>query len=480
MNLWDKKLGLFLIAALTFFACDEEVGQLNITPENNLGIFFAEQSVADDIEQLWVGSSPSSFQGRLFAGHYVDPNFGNIDATGYCDISIGSVRTDPFLISSAEYVDLALNLRIREATGTYTSIDIQKFELFQLAEPINDEEALTSSTVLDLGEKIGDIEFALYPDSINLEIPENVSEEDRLLYDANGIYIYTINFSLSEEFKQEFFDAFITSTVDAVEVLSIDSSGAVNDTTFTINSTTRANLLDQKLKGLAIVPSQENTAVIGFDLLDPNTNFDLDYTVENVLGSRIDENGIFVLNSLKSFTNFSPNEDNPWSGGIFDGVSETGELFPSNDDQVYFQAGTNMYFSVDVSEFRDLRDSIPNIIIQRAVLSIENLINPQARIDNPTSLSFLMTNDEELSEGILSNNADGTLLSDLPNLINFNSDSEAYNVEIPLYLQGIVDNENPYDKIIVGLNTLARDLSVRSFVVKKEDIKIKYYYSVTN
>ncbi|MEQ8925936.1 MAG: hypothetical protein RLO81_08995 [Fulvivirga sp.] len=480
MNLWDRKLGLLLITALTFFACEEEIGQLNLTPENNLGIFFAEQSVSDDIEQLWVGSAPSSFQGRLFAGHYVDPNFGNIDATGYCDISIGEVRTDPKLITTAEYIDLEINLRIREATGTFTAIDVQQFDIFQLAEPINEEEQLTSSSVLNLGNKVGEAEFILYPDSINLEIPEGVSADERVLYDASGIYIYKINLNLSEEFKQEFFEAFISSTVDAVEVLSIDSSGAVNDTTFTINSSTRATLLDQKLKGLAIVPNQANTAIIGFDLLDPNTNIGLDYTVENVLGSRVDERGLFILNSLKSFTNFTPNEDNPWNGGAFDGLSEINQLFPSGDDQVYFQAGTNMFFSVDVSEFRDLRDSIPNIIIQRAVLSIENLINPQARIENPTSLSFLMTNEQELSEGILSNNAEGTLLSDLPNLVTFNSTTETYTVEIPLYLQGIVDDQNPYDKIIVGLNTLARDISIRSFVVDKQDIKIQYYYSITN
>ncbi len=467
MNLLDSRIRLLVLVAFTFFACEEEVGELNLNPENNLGIFFAESSLENNIKQVWAGSAPSSFSGLILTGSYNDSIFGITKARAYCDISVGLASFDLTTISTAELRDLELSLRITDAVGNFDSQDLQKFTLYKLADVIEDEENLTTSSTIALGEKVGEIEFNLFADSIGLEL-EGIVDTSR--YDANGFYNYLTTFELTDSYKDEFIDAFInsveTGVADANDMDDIDSLGY---------------FLDQNLKGLAIIPDENNTAIITYNINDvENYSFQLDYTIENNESNRVDQEASFILNSLKSFNNITPNEDEPWNDGVFQGVVNLNEPFVTNTEYVYLETGTNMLFTIDISGFNTLKDSIPNAIIQRAVLSLKNVPEENSTTNLPFNLSALMSTQSDISDGILSNLTDNSVLNDLPSSFEYNEDDETYQVEIPLYLQGIADGTIPYDQLVFDINSTLRDAQLNNFFVQKKDITIRFYYSISN
>ncbi|MTI37994.1 hypothetical protein, partial [Fulvivirga lutimaris] len=262
MNLWDKKLGLFLIA-LTFFGCEEEIGNISLTPENNLGIFFAETSLTDNIGQVWAGAAPSSFSGRVMAGQYTDPIFGDITAKAFCDVSIAQANYDRVSIATSELKSLTMKVRIVDAVGTYSSSDIQNLELYELVNPIDNLENTTSAKTMEFGELIGGAKIELYSDSVNYVYEGSDTPGSR--YDANKVYIYEAKFDILGRYKAEFLQSFEEAVIRgaAIDDEDIDSV---------------SYFLDQYIKGFAIVGKDDNNAVITFNLNDANTVMNLEYT----------------------------------------------------------------------------------------------------------------------------------------------------------------------------------------------------------
>ncbi len=463
MNLLDKKLGLLIVVALTFFACEDEVGSLTLNPESNLGIFFVETPLTDNIGQFWAGSAPSSFAGIVQAGSYEDPSFGIVASTAYCDLSIGQATYDTLTINTATLTSLEFYMRIIGASGNFTETDEQVFDLYQLENIIDVNSSYNSGLDLPLANKIGEAKFNLYADSINLTYTGSDTPGDK--YDQSRNYIYTINFELTRDFETHFISSLKSAVLNGVAKNS-DDIDSVN------------YYLDELLKGFAIVPASSNSAIIQFNLNDGNTALRAEYDIRDGQGQSVDQQGTFILNGLKSFSNISPNENNSWVNSDFDDLAIVGTPFNTDNDFAYFQAGSNMFISIDLSDFRQMKDTLSSIIFQKAEIIIEDLESTNSKIRTPSSISFFITSLDSLANGSLSNAVENSVLSDLPVNSSFNTDTEQYQAELSLHLQAIVDNQTKFDQIILGINTPSRDLSVSRFVVKKNNIKLRYYYSI--
>lgn len=476
MNLWDKKLGLLVIVALSFFACEEEIGLTNLTPENNLGIFFAEYPLDGKVNQLWAGSSPSTFSGRALAGVMEDSIFGRIKSTAYLDYLVSSFDYDTISIETAEVVSAEIKLRITGSYGSYNNSDVQSFDIYSTGY-IEGTDVKTSASTEATMDKIGDLSFNLIRDSV--ELNTSIYGGDTSLYDAskfdgNGNYIYTKNLNL----ESTFIDYLNTQFKAGVERGRKNPNDA-NDVD-SIYYFVRQNL-DQ---GFAIVPNDNNTAIVLFDILNTTRyEFTLKYKVTNAVGTEITKELEFAFSG---YNNITPNELSAWEGGFFNGILTTNEAISNTREYLYFQSGTNMLIEIDLSDFPNLEDTIPNSVIQKAVLTINNPIQLSKYSAVPSRVGVYLSNDEQKSTGDLNNIIDVNVLKDLPNNANLDTTSNAYSVEIPLYLQSLMDSKIVYDKLILGLDSKTTDTKVGSdegfseFGVKKDDIKITFYYSVTN
>jgi hypothetical protein len=460
MNLLDKKLGLLLVAALTLFACEEELSTINLGPENNLGIFFVETSLTDQVSQVWAGSAPSSFNGQLLVGYYQDPEFGDIRSTAFCDISVGQASYSIATINTAEFLSLDFDLRISSATGDFTSNNAQILELYRLSQPVDVTNTFDSSLDLPLEEKIGEAEFILHKDSIDYVYTGTGTPGTS--YDASKRYIYKTKFTLTDSYKTSFLGGFKNAIQRGVAVDSADIDSV-------------SYYLDQNLKGVAIVGRDQNNSIIRYNMQDITSRFKLIYTTENSSGIRDSATALFNINPSKSFSKIEPNEITPWTNSVFTAnLPEINKTFKTSDENAYFQSGSNMFITLDLSEFKNFKDTLSNVIIQRAVLVIDKLISPQSNIKTPPSIGVFVSSNDSIANG----NFNGGTLSESPNNGIYDADSNYYSIEIPLYLQTLIDNKATLDQIVLGVSKFVRDNSVNRFIVKKEDIKIRYYYSI--
>lgn len=476
MNLWDKKLGLLILVALSFFACEEEIGLTNITPENNLGIFFAEYPLEGNVNQIWAGSSPSTFSGRALAGVMEDSVFGKITATPYFDYLLTSFNYDTLSIETAEITSAELEIRISTAYGNYLDADLQSFDIYS-TDYIQGVDSKNSASSEPLIEKIGSGSFNIIRDSVTLNTSfydNDTSLYDESKFDINGNYIYNKSF----DFTSSFIDALNTKFKAGVN----RGKKNINDS----NDTDSIYYFVQKEldEGFAIIPNSANTAIAMLNVITSQTyDFIVNYKVTNAVGTEIDQQMSFTLTA---YNNITPNEASPWVGGRFNGLSSINSTMPSSNDYLYYQAGTNMLMEIDLTDFTNLEDTIPNAVIQKAVLSIANPVKFTDVFAFPNSVGVYLTNSENKGSGKLSNTIEANVLKDLPNNAVLDTTSNAYLVELPLYLQSLTDKKISYDKLIIGLDSKLTDQRVGSdegfsaFGVKKEDIKLTYYYSVTN
>uniref|UniRef100_UPI00404B44E4 DUF4270 family protein n=1 Tax=Fulvivirga sp. TaxID=1931237 RepID=UPI00404B44E4 len=475
MNLWDKKLGLFLIA-LTFFGCEEEIGNISLAPENNLGIFFAETSLAENIGQIWTGAASSSFSGRVMAGQYTDPVFGDITAKAYCDVSIAQANYDKATITTSALKSMSMKVRIVDAAGTYNSSEIQNLELYELVNPIENLENSTSSNKLELGELIGGAKIELYKDSINYVYDGTDTPGSR--YDANKVYIYEAKFDIIGRYKDEFLQRFEEAVVRGAAVDTEDTDSV-------------SYFLDQYVKGFAIVGKDDNNAVITFNLNDGNSIINLKYTTLDAESQPVDKEATFLLNYLKSFSNVTPNEKVLWTNSLFNKISTTNEIFKLSSETAYFQSGSNMLIDLDLSGFRNFKDTLSeNVIVQRAEVIISDPFGFEPFSQPPSNLGVFLTSLDSIATGNLNILGSATIATETALNMTYNSELKQYSFSIPLYLQALIDNNITYDHLIIDANRVGftsnnakylipnRDTNLRKLAISKDRVKLRYYYSI--
>ncbi len=461
MNLWAKRLGLPLLAALALFSCEEE-NTVGLPPEDNLGIFFAEIPMNDLISQVWVDNLPFDRQGRLIAGEYEDPQLGTISATAFADLSPTAFRSliDP---DSAQkeysFMTASMTLRIAEVYGEQLEgLPNVSFSVYQLADTVDRNATYTNSSSIGLGEKIGEANFDFYLDSLNLEYSSSLNL-DSTLFDSDSLYIYTTEFTLDQVFWENIFEEFTEILLDTV---------AYDDASLSAT-------FDDLMKGIAIVGESSGTAIT-YNGLDLRSSVNITFEESNG-SSNTERNMFFIVNQTKSFNEISPNANSRWTLSKFDAITQFYSPTVLNDPNVYIQSGANLFAAIDFSGFRNFADTAENTIFSEALLFVngdETLLNPN--VESLSQLQFLLASDETLENRELSTSEDVGFLNEVPTGIRYDEDSTNL-INLPTYLNRLVLNQTELDRIILRGPSIS---SLSRLVIPKDSIFLRVKYSKNN
>lgn len=473
MNLRASKLRLIFLSALILFSCGEdEINTIGLPPENNLGIFFVEIPLGDVVNQVWVNDISTRRSGMIFAGRYDDPSLGEITAQNFSEFVIPSINPGKLLGPDAMVDSMVMELRIDEVYGANLTTAPQTIEVYQLQDTIVvQNQDFYNNANQEVGMKLGEGSFIIFPDSIdhNFEdtnLPDSAVE--RALYDAQGRYIYKSNIKLDDAFAQTFFTE-------------------LKDTTSTSSFSSNQNFA-AFFKGLRISGTPSNSAVIGYNSTSAFTALTLFFT-ETVEGAPVQKTIRFTINSVISYNNITPNADVPWSGGDIDGLSNFYQPYDPGTESAYLQAGTHLFLKFDMSSFEAFADTLDNPIIQSAVLLLENpreYPSEATRFPLPPRLNASVTSLDSLETGNI--RIIQEVASDLPSTFDYNSDDDRYSFELPVYLQSLIDRDNPFNQIILTpvssdplTNSLRTDISsLDRMVIDKANIKLRLYYTIPN
>ena len=473
MNLRARTSGLILVSALLLFSCgNDDLNTIGLPPENNLGIFFAEIPLDNVVSQVWVNDISSRASGTVLAGSYTDPVMGDISAQNFSELLLPSSNPGKILGSDATLDSLVLEMRIDNAFGLDFSMTTQTIELYQLQDTIRTfEQSYYNDSEQAVGMKLGEVNFRLYPDSLDLlfsdtDLPDTA--EERSLYDNQGRYIYKSNFRLDDAFAQNFF----TEMKDTTE-----------NSTFSDNRNFASFLKGFRLNGV-----NGNSCVIAYN---PTSSFSalVLYYTETEEGAPVQKTIRFTYNTQISYNNITPNAQVNWSGGDLDGLNSFYTPFDPGTTAGYIQAGTHLFLKLDMSVFKNFADTIENPIIQGAELILgppRKYPGNETRLPVPQTLNTTVTSLDSLETGNISSNQE--VASDLPDVIEYNEDEELYKVEIPVYLQTLIDNNNVYDQIIFSplapdpfTGGLVQDnASFDRLVLDKTNIRVRLYYTLPN
>ncbi|ELR69944.1 hypothetical protein C900_04467 [Fulvivirga imtechensis AK7] len=471
MNLWARKSGLILLSALTLFSCEEELSTVGLPPENDLGIFFVDVPLGDKVSQVWVDNVNSRSTGTVLVGSYTDPYFGNIEARNFSEVNLPKNNPGEDVDGSAVFDSLVLVTRIRGIYGNQVAAGTQRIEIYQLTDTIPLVDATyTTASSQETGQLLSASEFMLHPDSLGLKWEDTgrklETKEDTLYkaryFDSNNEYIYRSNFKIDEAYASEFFNLL---KAKAKEFSSSKDFAA-------------------HLKGISFAPTTGNSAIITYGGAD--TRLVLYYTETDGSGNKSQETISFPLNTIRSYNQITPNAKSGWNGSDLDDITTFYEPYTIGTDLAYLQNGTNLLLRLDMSGFNEFSDTVENAIVQKAELVFENLKGISKTTPPPSTMVYYMTSLDSLAN---KNYRVGTLINNnrSPLVIGYDKDNKKFSNDITISLQNLL-KEDTFNQLImapVTINTSNGSISangsgVNRFVVSKNDIRIRFYYTVPN
>ena len=463
---------MLALAPILFFSCeDDEETQIGLPPQNDLGIFFVEIPLKDAISQVWSDNITSRASDAIMAGSYTDENFGVMRAQHFAEILLPSLNPGRNFEADANYDSLVLELRINGSFGVDLSMTTQQIEIFQLQDTIRAFESnYFNNSQQEVGMKFGESFFRVYPDSIGLnfsdtDLPDSLRGND---YDENDVYIYMTRVGFDDDFGRQFFNDMKS---DTTENSPFASSRGFAD----------------YFKGLNIRGGALNSAIMRYSPVDVRSRLVMYYsqTEDDTLRNRTLG---FPISRTINYNNIEPNADVPWMSSSLDQVTEFYTRTKIDTGYSLMQAGTHMFMAIDMTVFQAFADTTENAIIQSAELVLPNAFgevnDDQTQKALPTFVQFTVSSVDSLSAGFP--DVIPEVFSELPDKdVQFDEDINGYSVEIPVYLQGLLDQRNDLNQVIISAGAIEStgglkfdNSSFRQAIFDKDDVVIRMYYTV--
>jgi len=324
MNLLVKKLrplAAVLFSALLAISC-EDPGRIGLLINADNGV------ISTHYQDVVIPTSMVQFEIRkttnsriLQAGQYFTPDYGRVTTKTYTQIGIPTV--DPPVAASV-YTSFEMSISFTSLNGsTPFNNEVQTIEVYQLAQEID--------TTYDYN-RLDELGLNPIPLGTWNVIP---MIEDTLRSDS----VYVI--ALDDVVGQDLFEKF-----------------KAGDPVFVDNGAFAAYF-----KGLAFVPGGNNVDIFQID----NNEFKLtiNYTEQNSDGTDIERS---YDQRIRTFGFYHLDAD--ITGTPFSSISPDNTDFDSNDGYRYLQYGTMMAIRADISSIYLLMDTLENIIINKAELSL--------------------------------------------------------------------------------------------------------------
>jgi hypothetical protein len=359
MNLWVKRTWqLALIAvALFFLSCKDDVTPLGFrNPKDKFNVKYVEiplESSVYLIDSIRTSNFPGEL-GRLLVGKYNDPAFGAITANGFMEISpynssLGIADAD---LPKVDFDSVRLDMRYDfYSYGTGGTSD-ETFNVHLLTELISS-------------------------DSVERAAGRFYSKKNDVDYDPDPIGTKTVSIS-GAEFKVEFDKG--ASGMDN-RLLSIRLDSAFGESLLARAKAggedyTKQEKFNTFLKGLAVIPGDNNQKVIGFD----HVNGLRADTVQSRLvvffhlpGDTTYRTVSFNLN-YRSFTNIEADRNAGNAPDLFD----IPDFYTAKEPPVnrYSQTGTGVVTRIDFGNFYAFADTVEQMLINSAELVITGYESP--------------------------------------------------------------------------------------------------------
>ncbi|MGK7391495.1 MAG: hypothetical protein ACNS60_14160 [Candidatus Cyclobacteriaceae bacterium M2_1C_046] len=469
MNLLDKGKVLIVLIMLSvlYSSCEEDFNTIGIPADNNLSVNYFEYDIP--VEMLWVDSVVSQNIGVIYSGKFDLDEVGVIKAIPFISYGAELYDSNINVPHNAVYKDIYLNLDYRTALSGDENVPIT-LNVFQLEDTIemnrNVVKFIEDSS--PLGSLVGQKTFTFFPDTLNAKLTSDTVE-------------YSERIDLDNELGQFYM----------TKLKQRDPSVFFDFETF-----------DASFKGLAIVPSDGNTALLGFT---PGTasSVVIEYTFLDEEG--VEKEGKFTFRPIRYYHNITPNkDDSDLSGTEFPSLPCCYEPFTPEGEFYYQMFGTGINLSLDLSGFKNFTDSLNSTIVNGASIVIDDVMPTSPYQNPPNALGFYFI--DETGHRMKKEFANTTFFRTLP--INelhldplrvafpasapYNQADEQYSVNITLYMQKLIEDESTPARLIIenadmpnyGNSTLQflrrSSKALTGIKVPKNSIKVKIYYSTVN
>ncbi len=356
MNLWVNRVRqlLTLAVALFFFSCEEEISFLGFKNPNSK---FENYTIEIPLESsvLWIDSvRTSNFYlandvNRLLVGKYVDPEFGAITSTAvghYFWANANKLPENAQLISAE--LHLAFDLYFY---GPETASE-QTFTVYPIESDLTGvgrRKFVNKTPVALAAEPIGTLTRTINPQLIR-ELYNPPSSSDTPQPD-------TLKIPLAEAFYGELWAAASAWSYSSDSTLSYY----------------KPDTFLEKFKGLAIVPGESNSMMIGFSA-SPFSQIVLKYEAPTSSGSTTKGSLTLTFNSGLSYNHIVAD----YSGTPLEGIAYNTDFLPANEMR-YLQSGMGIATKLSFDNFFAFTDTVgTNIIINDAQLVVEGVSQPES------------------------------------------------------------------------------------------------------
>jgi hypothetical protein len=479
MNLWANRIGqvAFPLAALFFFSCEDEASVLGFKNQNQkFDASYVEIPIESSV--LLIDSQRTSnfvFQSetnRLLIGKYADENFGTVSADAYTQFFTNSgTRLPAGVTYDSVSLQIILDFYNYGSTDALTSQTISVYELDEDLKYENRRNYFNKSEALVKPTAIGTKTFTVSPKDL-----DSYAE-------SNSDTTILIKVPLDKAFGQRIFD---------VALLYRDSE-TTNDSTFKV-----FDEFVKLFKGISIKTDN------GDKIIGVNTNSAITVHYHTDATDSLNFNlGFFNVTSFTQIKNDRSSTD-------LSGLTQYAQDFYPANDLRYIQSGTGVYTKLDFKKFFEFCDSVPNVVINSAQLSLGSVADASVAPPPALVLRILQSNNSLKKVKTLQDTLDlgaynprfpahpGTLtldngtyvdsdlavnvLGDQEPYLPYSSSKKSYDGNFALFFQqlSIVREGVPryqYFALYPAAPSKPNTKSVNRAIFPKDNIKLKVYYT---
>jgi len=341
------------LLAVGLFSCTEEATLVGFNKSvNRLGIYYREfnlpvhtiqaDSLRSDNVRIFIDEPIDVNLDRLMMGSVNDPYFGKIDTRMYMQYLpalIGARLKKQNATLDKVTFTLLHDYYFYGDTTVEKDLNFKVYKIFKRGLDRNINFFTTSEASL-FEEPIGEGTWTFYPDSIRKAIAANADQN------ANNNVSDSIYVELDRAFGQTLLDSVLTIK-DTLDITLID------------------NFL-RSFRGVGVVTEPSNL-VMGFNAGDVRSKITLYY---NYIEDAQAKKGKYVFTFgnpyCAGFTKVDYNRGNTTLTNLKGKYNK----FDAGDGYAYVQAGTGLYARLDLSEFYNFFDTIPNPLLNSVELIV--------------------------------------------------------------------------------------------------------------
>jgi hypothetical protein len=427
MTLLARSIWPVFLLAMFLLSCEEPGDiDLGIRPTDRLTVRTAEFPLS--ATQMRFDSINTTYSNTLMVGSYQDSEFGKITAKSYTQFGL-AINTNP-ITSGSTYDSLVLNLGIRFTHGTNFSSP-QEIRVHRVAETLFDSVAYYSFR----------------------EARIEAQELGRISRRVQAGVDTVISIRLDDALGLDIFNK------------AISGSGELNT----------SDNFRKYLRGLALLPGDDNTSVIGVDVASSFTSLVLHHhSNTDTLMYR------FVVGNTLHFSNIKHDR----TGSAIQDINPQKTDVPSSNGFLYSQSGTGIFFKIDFDNLFKFADTLGNFKVNMAEIYIKAETTPSQRIRQQQRVSFYFMDQNnnfitDLSgfRGIQVDGADQRSTFSPLNIV-FDPQTLTYRESITGYAQSLLDGKINNKSTIFFPFDLGGTLDRTK--VSQDNIRIKVFYTVVN